>query len=394
MRDIEALNKLLLDNSLLEELEEKINMKPNIFSILRLTDVEIRHSNFLAWLLNPRENHGLGGSFLEAVIKWYVKEYVEANEAIKLLLANYSNFRIERETDSIDLSLISDKDKIVFAIENKIHSGVNGNQLVTYPEKIKKRYRGYTNYFIFLTLDGSEPPEMQETWLPMSYSVIIEILENLLEKNTLNNEVELIIKNYIEAIRSVIEVENPEIKELCMKIYERHKQAIDLIIDNVPLEKQQLAEDLHNWIMEEWSKKINFKNPKNHKWFEFWTDNMDQMMPRKNGNMPYEYYIVVDQFYCKIALVLLSDGITDTDNYELVKKMDLKIKKRSPEKVKGQNGKKWGSYIFQSWTVDYSKVDDFSYEDYSDKMKSDIEEILFKKIPELEAQIKEIKEDM
>lgn len=44
---------------------ELILDKPNIFHALKIIQQEIRHSNFLAWLLNPKENHGLGNSFLK-----------------------------------------------------------------------------------------------------------------------------------------------------------------------------------------------------------------------------------------------------------------------------------------------------------------------------------------
>ena len=37
---------------------------PNIFQILNISRAEIRHSNFLAWLLDPNETHGLGNLFL------------------------------------------------------------------------------------------------------------------------------------------------------------------------------------------------------------------------------------------------------------------------------------------------------------------------------------------
>ena len=38
---------------------------PNIFSILRISRNEIRHSNFLCWLLDPNQSHGLGDIFLK-----------------------------------------------------------------------------------------------------------------------------------------------------------------------------------------------------------------------------------------------------------------------------------------------------------------------------------------
>src|SRR5690554_1811996 len=43
---------------------------PNIFEILGISSYEIRHSNFLAWLLTPGESHQLGDVFL----KWFLKD--------------------------------------------------------------------------------------------------------------------------------------------------------------------------------------------------------------------------------------------------------------------------------------------------------------------------------
>ena len=56
-------------NNLLNDIEfDELDLglkKPNIFQILSITRAEIRHSNFLAWLLDPNESHKLGGLFLE-----------------------------------------------------------------------------------------------------------------------------------------------------------------------------------------------------------------------------------------------------------------------------------------------------------------------------------------
>ena len=51
-----------------EELIEKFlkrSIEFNIFKVLKLEDFEIRHSNFLAWLLDPSENHELKDEFLK-----------------------------------------------------------------------------------------------------------------------------------------------------------------------------------------------------------------------------------------------------------------------------------------------------------------------------------------
>ena len=43
--------------------------KPNIFKVLSISKKEIRHSNFLAWLLDPSESHKLGGVFLKRFLR-------------------------------------------------------------------------------------------------------------------------------------------------------------------------------------------------------------------------------------------------------------------------------------------------------------------------------------
>jgi len=67
LTDREALEHLVVDNDDLLELEELIG-RFNIFDALGIARVEIRHSNFLAWLLDPAESHGQGSIFLKAVL--------------------------------------------------------------------------------------------------------------------------------------------------------------------------------------------------------------------------------------------------------------------------------------------------------------------------------------
>ena len=43
--------------------------RPNIFKALGAQHYELRHSNFLSWLLNPNENHGIGTIFLTKFLR-------------------------------------------------------------------------------------------------------------------------------------------------------------------------------------------------------------------------------------------------------------------------------------------------------------------------------------
>ncbi len=61
--DLQALERFVAENDDLLKLEEQIG-RFNIFDALGIARVEIRHSNFLAWLLTPGESHGQGDLFL------------------------------------------------------------------------------------------------------------------------------------------------------------------------------------------------------------------------------------------------------------------------------------------------------------------------------------------
>ncbi|MFA7238170.1 MAG: PD-(D/E)XK nuclease family protein [Phycisphaeraceae bacterium] len=64
---MQALERFIVDNDDLLALEERVG-RFNIFDALGITRVEIRHSNFLGWLLDPAESHGQGPLFLNAIL--------------------------------------------------------------------------------------------------------------------------------------------------------------------------------------------------------------------------------------------------------------------------------------------------------------------------------------
>ena len=69
----EALASFLQDISCLDPLK-KYTEKVNLFDVLRVSRTEIRHSNFLAWLLDPNANHFLGDKFLRLFLTEVLKK--------------------------------------------------------------------------------------------------------------------------------------------------------------------------------------------------------------------------------------------------------------------------------------------------------------------------------
>ena len=382
MNNMDALKNFLLDTALIEKLENSFSNKPNIFAILKVESREIRHSNLLAWLLNPKENHNLGKTFLSKFIETFVKMHIKENDAIKLLLLNYDNFVVKREWKNMDLLLLNEEEKVAFVIENKISTKEHDNQLERYYDTSKEEFNDYDIYYIYLTLDGSESEHMKDIWHAMSYEDILYILEEIQDKNAINEDVSFIINNYEETVRSLIEMENPQVKELCMQIYEKHKRAIDLIIENIPAGENMFLADLSSWIKNEWSKRLNFKNINNHKWFEFTTPTMDELLPNLNGKNAYKYFISVEGDICKLAFELQYEGLVNTPTYELVRKMYAEIYNEDLDKKGRGENNKWTCLAFKTWRIDITEVDD--------DRKKKFEDILFGEMPALENTIREI----
>ena len=70
---VKEINALISDIDCLEPLYKWTN-EVNIFNILKLDRMEIRHSNMLSWLLTPGETHGLGDKFLRKLLIYATSE--------------------------------------------------------------------------------------------------------------------------------------------------------------------------------------------------------------------------------------------------------------------------------------------------------------------------------
>jgi len=230
--DMDKLNKLA-DDARLKELEEELN-KPNIFYILKLQGMEIRHSNFLGWLLNPNESHGLKDAFLRRFIEKLPASELRTctkNSNDKL---DCSEVKIHREWEQIDL-LIEAK-TFVICIENKIWSGEdkgddnNMGQLQKYAETIEKSFRNKEHIFVFLTPDGTKPSDSR--YITYTYHQIEDILSQVLLQygQGLAQRSQLYLEDYLTVLRREI-VHNDKTNDLAHQIYCDHANAIAFIED-------------------------------------------------------------------------------------------------------------------------------------------------------------------
>lgn len=230
LSDEEALQNFLLDIDCLDALLPWTK-RFNLFDVLKISRTEIRHSNILSWLLSPNENHGLGDAFLKTIIQTAVQnDDAGKYDVLQTLLMDFYSFTVYREWKYIDLLLISDTEKFLIAIENKIGSHEHDHQLKRYRRTLETDYPHYKKMLLYLTPEGEDPSDC-DNWDVLTYRDIAATLDELRNAMDLAPDVSLVIGNYIDVIRRDI-VEDEKLIEVCNKIYAKHKRALDLIFEH------------------------------------------------------------------------------------------------------------------------------------------------------------------
>ena len=276
--DKSLLTDFLLDIDCLDKLDSW-TVDFNLFDVLKITDTEIRHSNILAWLLDPNENHGLGDSFLKTfVTKVTAKCDLSKYNAFDILLQDFFTYQVYRESNHMDIVLYSHEEKTAIIIENKIWAGESPHQLNDYLEKSKTEYSDCSHIlYVFLTPDGKEASD-PENWISFAYDEIITALEGLVKEKNLRSEVKLIIENYISTVRkNIMQEKDEELVRICNAIYNKHRMALRLIFENVNIDKsiesEVICDELKRMANEG---KIIYED--NNRW-RFFTQSMNDFLP-------------------------------------------------------------------------------------------------------------------
>ncbi|WP_248512756.1 PD-(D/E)XK nuclease family protein, partial [Sporosarcina sp. NCCP-2222] len=213
----------------------------NPFKVLQVDNYEIRHSNVLAWLLDPRQNHNLGSYFIKKLLaKVFVnpanyedEDKLSNYNVLQLCSHSYHDLDVYKELATsnrkrIDVLAVSAVHKTVVLIENKYWASESEGQLEEYIEFARSTYEGYKIIPIFLTLLDEEPTH--EDYLMLGYSDVLGILQNLLSSQVhyMNSHVHAFLSYYVDILEDQL-VQNEELNEIGMALYKNHKEAVDFL---------------------------------------------------------------------------------------------------------------------------------------------------------------------
>ena len=217
----------------------------NVFEAIGHTRSEERHSDFLAFLLDPNETHGLGAEVLRRFVVTILKSMRSKDRPLSLsevMLTDFDSCQVLREHRRIDVLCVDESHRFLLAIENKIGSGEHRDQLSRYRSDLETQYRGFRRVLAYLTPDNRDPLK-DKNWTPVSYTDVLSIVELLAttQKDEISNAVALALDHYAVMLRRNIVIDD-DLVSVAMTVYRKHRAALDFIFEHRSDDQLEMSE--------------------------------------------------------------------------------------------------------------------------------------------------------
>ena len=383
---IECLENFVLSNPELDKLESLLS-DFNIFETLKSEYTEVKHSNVLAWLLDPQENHGLASYFIRQFFKFVVSTNRIRFSSAEISLVDfelfiYGDVEVRREWKNIVILIVVSEDnkKIVVALENKIKTSEHSDQLQRYRSIVEREFKDFTRFYIYLTPDNLIPSD--EEWISFSYDVVADLLDELLKnkKSSLSANVYSFISQYQTILRRYV-VGNSEVERIAVEIYKKHKEALDIIFQHKPDVYFELSEHLQNRLRRE--RKIIIDSA-GKTLIRFTTKNIDQEIKRVGEGWVKSRRILLFEFTLsgdRVALRLYIGPGEDNYRKDLISMFlkDKKLFKLADRKF----GTKWHA-VYGSDFLRKKDFKDDNIEEMKIKLERKFSEFIDKDLPAIE----------
>ena len=183
----------------------------NPFDVLQVADLEIRHSNVLAWLLRPGETHGIGGRFLRAVVEHLARRHDVSSLRSLTGFDDQDNVEITREDYHerlyADITVGFKKERVLLVIENKLGASSPDaeEQVEAYQKAFGEKYTRRYDRIPGVLLTTSTSPEGNDAergFIHLGWEDIGRIIRSLLDEaeNFADCHVRAFVERYVDVI--------------------------------------------------------------------------------------------------------------------------------------------------------------------------------------------------
>lgn len=196
----------------------------DVFSLLNLKQMEIRHSRMIAFLFNPNAEHK-SKVFLIELYKYLNLEFASIkSKSISVVC--------EKEK-KIDILIKDSFNRIIVVIENKVNSKQHDNQLQKYYKHINEKYvskHGYRCKYVYLCKNTNE--DIDKMWKQISYESLFNEIVFKHKVKCGNDSITKFIENYKHIfIREFNMTTKDNEKKKALDFYKKYKKDLDIIYD-------------------------------------------------------------------------------------------------------------------------------------------------------------------
>lgn len=258
---LQKLENLLLGNNSADfRLIESLTRYFCPFEAVGMVRQEIRHSNFLGYMLDPARPHGLSDILLRALVMLLIdRGNTEAVGRLDMHFRAMTTARVFRERDNIDVLIEippeSGQAGIVLALELKIDAAEGADQLQRYQKRIISGYPGdkWQHLFGFITKDGGDANSAGEghDWIRLSWGDLLDGFGNAIRHHSAQGRGVEMFQDYAKMMKRHNMADgdaDPRLSKAVRDIWAHHKEALEYLIDNRPDAlgdlQRQLSDDL------------------------------------------------------------------------------------------------------------------------------------------------------
>lgn len=242
--------------------------KPTYLGILGVSRKEIVHSNFLAWLLDPKGGHGLGDFPIQKVLEMCysslpksIQEHVIVGD-YKIISCDVSRELRIGNAGFLDLFIktvlsFSDEstEELYIVLENKVESFENEDQTLKYQQWCDNNLKGNNILMIYLTSRVEEEISSNK-FIKISYSEFNDKVLNYCNNKTTDTIAKYLISDYICCLSqptsstdndyncSVLAISKEEL-DTTRELYVKYGSVIDYIIDELIKRDNELITNMY-----------------------------------------------------------------------------------------------------------------------------------------------------
>jgi hypothetical protein len=241
----------------------------NIFTVLSLNRHELRHSDLLAWLLNPQESHGSGDRFLRGFLRllWQRNCTTLPDKAWEL---DWSDMQVRREFAHIDVLLLSERHQVAIIVENKLYARERDRQMSDYRRFVERFIASTHLTTVYLDLKGGSTSDSKA--VNLDYQALLPLVEELASGFKVpppEMATSAILSEYSALLGRQLWLRNeppPVIRSLATRVVRSHPSTVALLRASMKTWALELGQFLHARAKEIFRAEIA---PVSRVWFSF-----------------------------------------------------------------------------------------------------------------------------